>query len=210
MSDASVVIPVGVAATVVIVGGLYVAFDSHALGARRGLITGGANMGSFGWWIATTLIFPVVFPYYLAKRPLIKVAGEAAGLGDIAEWRASQPHHATVPPSAQFLADETPMSAHISDPYQALIDADAAASAAVEAEPALTSTAEQPSTTQAAAAAAVAEPGVVHSQPQTAAATAAVESTPQSSVVLPPAGWYPDPYNTSRLRYWDGQAWAAA
>ncbi len=29
----------------------------------------------------------------------------------------------------------------------------------------------------------------------------------QHAVVLPPAGWHPDPHRTHRLRYWDGQRW---
>jgi len=29
-------------------------------------------------------------------------------------------------------------------------------------------------------------------------------------VTLPAAGWFPDPRDTSRLRWWDGHAWGAA
>jgi hypothetical protein len=33
---------------------------------------------------------------------------------------------------------------------------------------------------------------------------------PEAPKPLPPAGWYPDPANAAKLRYWDGKAWAAA
>jgi hypothetical protein len=36
---------------------------------------------------------------------------------------------------------------------------------------------------------------------------AASSGSPASPAALPPAGWYPDPYRTARLRYWDGRAW---
>jgi Protein of unknown function (DUF2510) len=46
--------------------------------------------------------------------------------------------------------------------------------------------------------AAVVTPGAV--------GTPAGASTPAAS---PPPGWYPDPYRTARLRWWDGHAWTA-
>jgi len=36
------------------------------------------------------------------------------------------------------------------------------------------------------------------------------DSATPSSSPLPPAGWYPDPVNGARIRYWDGSQWAAA
>src|SRR5215210_7112231 len=29
-----------------------------------------------------------------------------------------------------------------------------------------------------------------------------------SAAAHPPAGWYPDPYDAERTRYWDGGAWS--
>jgi hypothetical protein len=36
---------------------------------------------------------------------------------------------------------------------------------------------------------------------------AASSGSPAPPSSLPRAGWYPDPYRTARLRFWDGRAW---
>jgi hypothetical protein len=77
--------------SIVFVFSLWVAFDAHAIGAHSGLVRGVANMGWFAWWLGTLVIFPIVFPLYLAKRPVIKIAAAAEGRGDIAKWRAVHP-----------------------------------------------------------------------------------------------------------------------
>jgi hypothetical protein len=77
--------------SIVFIFSLWVAFDAHAIGANTGLVRGVANMGWFAWWLGALVIFPIVFPLYLAKRPVIKVAAAAEGRGDIAKWRAVHP-----------------------------------------------------------------------------------------------------------------------
>lgn len=59
---------------VIIATSVWVYFDASTIGARRGLLPGIADMGPFGWALATLLLWIVGFPLYLAKPTAIEDA----------------------------------------------------------------------------------------------------------------------------------------
>lgn len=57
-----------------IVTSVWVGFDAKSIGARKGLLTGIADMGPLGWFGATLIVWVIGFPLYLANRSRIKEA----------------------------------------------------------------------------------------------------------------------------------------
>jgi hypothetical protein len=103
--------------SVVFIFSLWVAFDAHAIGAHTGLVRGVANMGWFMWWLGALILFPIVFPFYLAKRPVIKIAAAAEGRGDIAKWRAVHPRvNRETGELTEPVSEVYARTAHIPDP----------------------------------------------------------------------------------------------
>jgi hypothetical protein len=103
--------------SVVFIFSLWVAFDAHAIGAHTGLVRGVANMGWFMWWLGSLILFPIVFPLYLAKRPVIKIAAAAEGRGDIAKWRAVHPRvNRETGELTEPVSEVYARTAHIPDP----------------------------------------------------------------------------------------------
>jgi hypothetical protein len=103
--------------SIVFIFSLWVAFDAHAIGAHTGLVRGVANMGWFRWWLGALVLFPIVFPLYLAKRPVIKVAAAAEGRGDIAKWRAVHPRvNRETGELTEPVSEVYARTAHIPDP----------------------------------------------------------------------------------------------
>lgn len=59
---------------VVIGTSIWVLIDAQSIGVRKGLVTGVADMGPVGWFIACLGIWILAFPFYLAKRDEFKQA----------------------------------------------------------------------------------------------------------------------------------------
>lgn len=58
----------------IIATSIWVLFDAKKIGAKKGLVTGIANLGPWGWFFACLLLWIVGFPLYLAKRSSLKEA----------------------------------------------------------------------------------------------------------------------------------------
>jgi hypothetical protein len=57
----------------VIIGtSVWVYFDAKSMGVKKGLVSGMANMGPFGWFMSCFLLWIIGFPAYLAMRPKYK------------------------------------------------------------------------------------------------------------------------------------------
>jgi hypothetical protein len=83
---------------------IFVGFDAHQIGARKGLVKGVADMSALGWVLGCLLLWIVAFPLYLAKRPQIKAA---AGGGPESRSPQMSP---SLPP--QWMADPSNRHQH--------------------------------------------------------------------------------------------------
>ncbi len=62
---------------IVIGTSIWVWVDARGIGARKGLISGLANMGPFAWFLSSLFLWIIAFPVYLAKRSAIRTAAQA-------------------------------------------------------------------------------------------------------------------------------------
>jgi hypothetical protein len=52
----------------VIVTSIWVLFDAKSIGIKKGQMSGFANLGPWGWFFGSLLLWIIAFPLYLAKR----------------------------------------------------------------------------------------------------------------------------------------------
>lgn len=57
---------------VIVATSIWVYVDAKSIGAKKGLQNGLFDLGPFGWFATTLLLWIVGFPVYLAKRNDIK------------------------------------------------------------------------------------------------------------------------------------------
>lgn len=55
---------------------IWVLFDARAIGVKKGMVKGMANMGPWGWFFVTLFLWIVGFPAYLAMRGKYKKINE--------------------------------------------------------------------------------------------------------------------------------------
>jgi hypothetical protein len=56
---------------------IWIGFDAHTLGVKKGVLGGGfADIGVAGWVICTIFLWIIAVPLYLAKRPVYKRLAE--------------------------------------------------------------------------------------------------------------------------------------
>ena len=70
----------------ILLSSLWVLYDAHKIGARKGLIKGIADIGPVAWFVVCLFLWIIGFPMYLIKRSEIKAAATsmrppAPGLG---------------------------------------------------------------------------------------------------------------------------------
>ena len=59
---------------------IWVFFDARAIGVKKGMVKGLADMGPWGWFIVCLLLWIIGFPAYLAMRGKYKQIKEQSSL----------------------------------------------------------------------------------------------------------------------------------
>jgi hypothetical protein len=59
---------------ILLVSAIWVLIDAKNIGVKKGLVTGMGNMGPWGWFFATLLLWIIGFPMYLYYRGKFKIA----------------------------------------------------------------------------------------------------------------------------------------
>jgi len=59
---------------------IWVFFDARAIGVKKGLVKGLGDMGPWGWFFVTLLLWIIGFPAYLAMRGKYKKINQQSSL----------------------------------------------------------------------------------------------------------------------------------
>ncbi len=62
----------------VVASSIWVHLDARKIGARKGLVSGLADLNPAGWLVACLFLWIVAVPLYLIKRPALKQAAGGA------------------------------------------------------------------------------------------------------------------------------------
>jgi hypothetical protein len=99
---------IAVLALVVTVTSIWVVFDSSRMGVKSGCLGGGlADMGPFGWFMSTFLLWGIAFPLYLATRPKYVKLQSGTEFPSTAT-RTSPPPHSNAPSEGWYDDPEAP------------------------------------------------------------------------------------------------------
>ena len=67
---------------IVVASAIWVVIDAKNIGVKKGLVTGLGNIGPWGWFFVTLLLWIIGFPMYLYYRGKFKLAvAEASNVG---------------------------------------------------------------------------------------------------------------------------------
>jgi hypothetical protein len=74
---------------IVVASAIWVVIDAKNIGVKKGLVTGLGNIGPWGWFFVTLLLWIIGFPMYLYYRGKFKLAVAGASNSDKASISAS-------------------------------------------------------------------------------------------------------------------------